>query len=271
MMSAESLARIDASTGWRTHRVEVFDLPEGQVLVKGQRPSRSRWPHRLLNALAWLAGVPFMKAVPVHGGGRSQAIEVERLRTLFDAGLPVPQVLHVAPDHFVMRYLGERHLWHVLREQGSEAWPLWMQAMEAILLVHTRGQYLSQCFARNIIVADRFRGLIDFEDDPLEVMSLAQAQARDWLIFLQSTLWPLGADPQRLEAALHQVLDRESEPVRSALSHVARRLGWMRWLPTNRQVWGRDFVSLQAVGAALYRHHHHNPRFQAPSAQPGDP
>jgi tRNA A-37 threonylcarbamoyl transferase component Bud32 len=266
MMSPQSIARIESSSGWRARRVEVFDLPEGRVLVKGQRATRSPWPHRLLNTLAWMAGVPYLKAVPVHGAARSQAIEVMRLRALGGAGLPVPRVLHVAPDYFVMSYLGERDMALTLREQGVQAWNLWLAAMEHLLQVHAQGQYLSQCFARNIIVSDRFQGLIDFEDDPLEVMNLVEAQARDWLIYLQSTLFNLGADPAQLDAALRSLLGRESEPVRAVLRHASRRLGWLRWLPTNRRIWGKDFVSLQAVGAALHRHH----SFQAPGATTGD-
>ena len=74
IVSAQSVTRIEASRGWRERRVEVFELPEGKVLVKGQRARRSPWPHRVLNALARVLGVDYLKAVPVHGGARSQAI-----------------------------------------------------------------------------------------------------------------------------------------------------------------------------------------------------
>ncbi len=178
-----------------------------------------------------------------------------RLSALRSAGLPVPRVYHVAPDYFVMAYLGSNDLARALREQGSRSYALWLAAMEQLLRVHAQGQYLSQCFARNIIVSETFEGLIDFEDDPLEVMSLVEAQGRDWLIYLQSTLWNLALDAARIDAALRSVLHRESDAVRTVLRHAAARLAWMRWLPTNRKVWGKDFVSLQAVGAALYRHH----------------
>ena len=191
----------------------------------------------------------------MHGGACSQAVEVARLGALHGAGLSVPQVHHVASQYFVMSYLGHNDLARALREQGPKAYGLWMAAMEHLLLVHARGQYLSQCFARNIIVSERFEGLIDFEDDPLEVMELAHAQARDWLIYLQSTLFNLALEPDRLDAALRLVLERESPSVRAVLRHAARRLSWLRLLPTNRSVWGKDFVSLQAVGAAMYRHH----------------
>lgn len=255
MISLTSVARIEASGIWREKRVEVLDLPEGRMLVKGQRALRSPWPHRVLNLFAWMAGVPYLKAVPVHGGARSQAIEIERLRALGAAGLAVPEVHHVAGDYFVMSYLGSNDLARALREQGAGACGLWLAAMEHLLQVHAAGQYLSQCFARNIIVADEFKGMIDFEDDPLEVMTLEQAQARDWLIFLQSSLYNLALEPERLDKSLRDVLARERPGVRKVLSHAARRLSWLRHLPTNRKLWGKDFVSLQAVGAAMYRHH----------------
>jgi tRNA A-37 threonylcarbamoyl transferase component Bud32 len=256
MISLTAVARIEASTVWREKRVEIIDLPEGRMLVKGQRALRSPWPHRVLNMFAWMAGVPYLKAVPVHGGSRSQAIEIERLQALRQAGLAVPDVQHVASDYFVMSYLGSNDLARALREQGVGAYGLWMAAMEHLLLVHSKGHYLSQCFARNIIVSDDFRGMIDFEDDPLEVMTLEQAQARDWLVFL----WNLALEPQRLDAALRQVLAQESAPVRKVLAHAARRLSWLRHLPTNRKLWGKDFVSLQAVGEAMYHHHQSHPQ-----------
>ena len=266
MISLTSIARIEASSVWRARRVEVFDLPEGKLLVKGQRPLRGPWAHRALNLFARWTGVPYLKAVPVHGGARSQAIEIRRLQALHAAGLSVPQIHHVAPDYFVITYLGANDLARALREQGAQAYGLWMAAMEHLLLVHARGQYLSQCFARNIIVSNRFEGLIDFEDDPLEVMTLEQAQARDWLIYLQSSLFNLSLEPDRLDAALRAVLDRELKPVRLVLQHAAHRLAWLRHLPTNRKIWGKDFVSLQAVGAALHRHY----SSQAQGATTGD-
>ena len=123
----------------------------------------------------------------------------------------MPEVHHVAGDYFVMSYLGSNDLARALREQGSGAYGLWMAAMEHLLLVHARGQYLSQCFARNIIVSDDFRGMIDFEDDPLEVMTLEQAQARDWLIFLQSSPVQPGAGAgSGSTRRCAQVLGRES-------------------------------------------------------------
>ena len=255
MISPQSVARIEASQGWRASRVEIFKLPEGKVVVKAQRPARSAWPHRLMNMLTSLARVPYLRAVPVHGGARSQKIEITRLQALAASGLPVPKVQHVGADYFVMSFVGSRDLALTLREQGSGAFKIWVQGMEQLLRVHSQGQYLSQCVARNIIVSDTVDGLIDFEDDPLEVMGLVEAQARDWLIYLHSTLLNLAADSTLVDEAIASALAREPMPVRAVLRHAAKRLAWLRCLPTNRKVWGKDFVSLQVVAAALYRHH----------------
>jgi len=254
MISASSLQRIEQSTGWRQRRVETFDLPEGHLLVKGQRAPRGPWAHRWLNALARMAGVSYLKAVPVHGGPHSQAIEVMRLQVLAGAGLPVPRVHHVASHYFVMDYLGANDLARMLRERGMAAFDVWEAGLRALLQVHQRGQYLSQCFARNVIVSEHFEGFIDFEDDPLEEMTLHEAQARDWLVYLQSTLHNLAPPADRLDAVLRNIWAEESPEVRQLLRHAAGRLAWMRWLPRNRQRWGKDFVSLQAVGSALHHH-----------------
>lgn len=255
-LSAASVAKIEASDVWRAKRVEVFDLPEGKVIVKGHRPLRGPWRHRILNALATLFRAPMMKAVPVHGGARSQEVELARLAQLQAAGQPVPRVMHVAPDYFVMNYLGSSHLAGVLSGQGFAAYALWRTVAEQIVQVHAAGQYLSQCFGRNMIVdrtqGIRFAGMIDFEDDPLEVLSLQQAQVRDWLVFLQSTVWALNAPPTVLRTALQELLGKESPALREAVLQSAHQLRWLRHFPRSRKPWGKDTVMIQAAAQAMH-------------------
>jgi hypothetical protein len=259
-MSAASIALIEASSGelsWRQRRVQVFDLPEGRVIVKGQRAKRGPWKHRLLRWVAGVLGVPMMRPVTVPGGAQSQALELTRLQALRAAGARVPQVLHVAPEYFVMTHLGHTDMAWELRERGPEVFGLWQQAAEQIIAVHAAGQYLSQCFSRNIILAGEGQqrhvaGLIDFEDDPASVMSVQDAQVRDWLVFLQSTLFTLAVPAAQLQPVLTDILNAEQAPVRDALLAQARRTAWLRHLPTSRKTWGKDFVNVQAIAAALY-------------------
>ncbi len=248
------------SSGWRARRVEVFDTDAGKVLAKGQRPARHPARYHLLNALARLVGVPFLKAVPMHGGAEAQRIELARLQALHEAGAGVPRVLHVAPDHFVMQWLGDGELSTLLRTGHPQAAVLWREAGDALRRVHAQGQYLSQGFARNLIVdthsqPPRLAGMIDFEDDPLDVMSLAEAQVRDWLSYLHSTLWMLAPLlPQaQSDAQLDAWMADESETVRDLFLHACRKLAWLRWLPSQRR-FGRDTVALQAAAAAAQRY-----------------
>jgi len=256
-LSLSEQERIAASSGWRAHRVEVFDTAAGRVIAKGHRPLRSPARHRALNFVARLVGVPFLRAVPVHGGAQSQAVEISRLRALRAAGAPVPEVLHVAPDHFVMRWLGANQLANLLHQRHPAAFDLWLQGARALVSVHAASQYLSQCFGRNMIVDDRaepprFAGMIDFEDNPLEVMTLPEAQVRDWLIYLQSTLWDLHVPTARLDAALDELMQAERPEVRALFLAVCARLSWLRCLPERRK-FGRDIIAVQAVAAAAYR------------------
>jgi hypothetical protein len=255
--SASTRAQIATSSGWRRQRIEVFDTAEGKILVKGQRGQRHSALYRLLNVVARLAGTPFLKAVPMHGGVRAQMVEVARLRALHEAGARVPRVLHVAPDHFVMQWLGGEHLGALLQAGHPHAVALWREAGDALVRLHTHGQYLSQGFARNLIVdtasqPPRLAGAIDFEDDPLEVMSLPEAQVRDWLAFLQSTLWLLPPPLALVDEQIDVWMRLESDEVRDQILQAARKLGWLRHLPRQRRL-GRDTVALQGVAAAVYR------------------
>lgn len=257
-LSPQDLQHIAQSAGRRAGRVEVIDTTEGKVVVKGLRPSRSTARYRLLNRIARWLGLQFLAAVPMPGGARAQATEVARLRALRHAGARVPEVLHVGEDHFVIQWLGERHLGDVLQARGPQSAVLWREAGDALVQLHAAGQYLSQGFARNMIVngaphTPHLAGLIDFEDDPLEVMSLADAQVRDWLAFLHSTLWTLSAPTDDVDTCLDAWMAAETSAVSGLFLQACRKLAWLRHLPPYRRL-GRDAVSLQAAAAAAYRY-----------------
>jgi hypothetical protein len=157
-----------------------------------------------------------------------------------------------------MQWLGSDHLVTLLQTGHPHAVALWREAGDALVRLHTRGQYLSQGFARNLMVdtasqPPRLAGAIDFEDDPLEVMSLPEAQVRDWLAFLQSTLWLLPTPLAQVDEQIDVWMRLESDQVRDQFLRAARKLGWLRHLPRQRR-WGRDTLALQGVAAAACRY-----------------
>ncbi|MDO5693275.1 MAG: hypothetical protein Q4G70_12510 [Pseudomonadota bacterium] len=258
-LSPKELQRIARSDGWRDGRVEVFDTASaGKVMVKGVRPARGLARYRLLNGVARLLGLPFLQAAPMPGGKRAQKTEVTRLRALHDMGACVPKVLHVGDDHFVMQWLGHDHLGNVIQAGHPHAPALWRKGGDALVRLHAAGQYLSQGFARNMVVggthaSPHLAGWIDFEDDPLQVMSLPDAQVRDWLTYLHSTLWMLRVSDAEIDACIDEWMAAESPAVRDRYMRACRRTGWMRVLPRHRR-FGRDAVSLQAAAAAAHRY-----------------
>jgi hypothetical protein len=68
-MTPADLRRIQASPGWREHRVELFhDTSAGSVIVKGRRAARPAWRYQLLNGFARLSRLPLLQAAPAHVG-----------------------------------------------------------------------------------------------------------------------------------------------------------------------------------------------------------
>lgn len=249
-MNAQELSRIRASEVWRRDRMESVDTEDGPVIVKAQRPARppiAAWALRLLSRLA---RSPELKPVPAPGGAAGQAIEVRRLTALRVAGVRVPSVVHVDSEFFVMERLAGQSLAQRLDPRPPEARALWEQGLAFLREVHARGQCLSQASARNLIVTPEGIAAIDFEDDPLEVLALREAQVRDWLLYLQSTVWLLPHSHDELLPVWERYAPAGADA--AAMLRSVGRMAWMRHLPNQRKPWGRDIVSAQAAAALLH-------------------
>ena len=121
--------------------------------------------------------------------------------------------------------------------------------------MHGRGGCLSHAFARNFIATSTGLAMIDFEDDPLEVLTLVEAQARDWLAYLHSTVWLLRRDGAEIGRAVAAHLARDKAGgARSRRCSPAERLALLRHLPRSRRTWGREVVGVQALASLFPLH-----------------
>jgi hypothetical protein len=247
----DDLQRIRASEGWRRDRVEVLETSIGPVVVKGQRPPRSVMPRRFFNWAMQATGLSTLKVPLRDGGPLAQQVEVQRLSELQAAGVLVPTLLHVAPDFFVQEYMNGPDLSRELSRGAGDKLDVWQRGVAAVQAVHSRNVCLSQAFARNFIVTPRGIAAIDHEENPLEVVSLPEAQARDWLFYLHSTLWLMPESRDAMLAVWRQVVRGENPAMVGFLVKLARRLAPLRHLPSRRKPWGRDIVSAQAAVAFL--------------------
>ncbi len=254
---AELRERIAALVREHPRRTQSLEDGHGRrIWVKTPIPARLRWIYAVLNGVARSCGMPYFQAPP-HAGGPGGAaaliIEEARLRALAAAGVPVPQVVASAPGWLAIADVGPDNLEGVLRDTPAPLrYAYWARGLRAIADAHARGCSLSQCFARNIVLDARL-GLhaplyfIDFEEEPTKVMSLAQAQARDWAFYLHSTaIHVAGAGAGALNLFL-DALDGESAATRAEAVRLLRQLAVLRWLRPLRRV-GKDAERLYALG-----------------------
>ena len=250
MLNAKHLATIEAAlarTHARTIEITLDDIP---LIIKRQRPARATWPLALLNAMARLCGLPCLQAAPQWGDARGQHVELNRLRTLAEAGLPVPAIHHIAADWFAMQRVGQHSLESMLQHGPLPAETYWREGLGLLHAVHRQEQYLSQAFARNIIVSDDGQiGFIDFEDDPGHYMPLERCQSRDYLCYLQSTAVWLQKHGLLDQAAAIWRQHAAGLPaaLRTPIESAIRPIGWMRHLQAG--FWGNDTLRLAALAA----------------------
>lgn len=239
-------------------------LWQGQpAWLKLSVPQPSAWRYRLLAGMARLLQHPAMQPVRPHGGATGIRNEAHRLASLADAGLRVPQLL-ADDDHWLLiSDLGQTTLESLIRRADSDArLAHWQRGADYIQQVHRAGQYLSQAFSRNLVWSpEHGLGAIDFEDDPISAMSLAQAQIRDWLPYFFSTAIYFEDRLPLLCEAVRGVLAHEDAAVRDGVYTALRRTAWLRalcWLPQRMQ--RRDVLKTQCYGELAHLCSPHTPQ-----------
>lgn len=225
---------------------------QGQAAwLKLSVPQPPAWRYTLLAGMARLLRHPAMQPVRPHGGEAGIRNEAERLAALAAAGLRVPQVLAQDAHWLLISDIGHLTQEHRLRHAApAERLAIWQRGADYIRQAHRAGQYLSQAFARNFVWSpEHGLGAIDFEDDPISAMSLAQAQIRDWLPYCFSTAIHFEDRLPELCAAIRAVMADEPPEVRRGVRAALRRtawLRWLRWLPARMQ--RRDVLKTQCYG-----------------------
>lgn len=242
-------------------------LWQGQpAWLKLSVPQPPAWRYRLLAGIARLLRHPAMQPVRPHGGAAGIRNEGGRLAALAAAGLHVPLLLAHDDQWLLISDLGHITLEIMIRHADPDArLEHWQQGADYIRKAHRNGQYLSQAFARNLVwSADHGLGAIDFEDDPISAMTLAQAQIRDWLPYLFSTAIYFEDRLPLLCAAIRDVLAHEEAAVRDGVYTALRRTAWLRalrWLPQAMQ--RRDVQKTRYFGELARLCSQHAPRPQA--------
>lgn len=206
-----------------THPVLIDDQPAWRKRY-GRGGRRVRLA--VLDVVARGLGLAPLRPPPHHGGAQAKGVEKQRLLTLQQARVRVPQILDEDIDTLVLSDLGPT-LSTCLREAAGDAArtdALMGAAVDAIGRAHANGAYLGQPWPRNLTCGPAGIGFLDFEEDPLEVMPLAQAQSRDWLLFVHGAIRYYDTRPQALQRLLAPQLARADAQAVRGLAEVAARL-----------------------------------------------
>lgn len=192
---------------------------DGQIYWLKQREQTNDKPLWLIpqRLAADLLRLPILRPTTRRGGVKDLKIEEQRIRDFLAAGLPAPQVVASGSDYFILKDAGTI-LPKVLPTLPEDAQrDLLRRALKTLQQVHAAGQYHGRPMIKDMVVDAEGRiTLLDFEETPLDVMSLAEAQARDLLVFLSSIPPEAPMVGQALAAA---------PEVRDALRRVARLFG----------------------------------------------
>ena len=195
-----------------------------------------RWLARRLGLNALIAPIPLQ----AEAACATEAGMIERLAGL---GLRVPEIIARGPTHLVLSDMGQTLALACKREpDAARRADLLRSGFEALLDLHRRGGYASQAVARNLTLAPEGVGFIDLEEDPALMMPVSAAQARDALLFVQSSARFLLDDPARYADLLRDYLEQESPDVRAEIGKTARRLRWLAWPASLGGARGRAFA-----------------------------
>lgn len=195
----------------------------------GRQPRARRAATHVWNLIVVGLDARPLRSPPQHDHERAKQLELQRIRQLRERGVLVPKVLGEGRATLLLSDIGPS-LSNRLKDAAAprQVDELVHDAVAAIVSAHRRGAYLGQAFARNIVVSDGRVGFIDFEEDPLEVMPLRDAQARDWLMFTAGVSRHYEGRSEVLAGMIGEALPEVAGDVALEVRQVASRLGFLR-------------------------------------------
>lgn len=228
---------LETSLNTQRTSIQAYKIGSRKVWLKKASERHGLWLYTPLKWLAKIFNLGAIMPVPNQGGSVAIQCEYQRIQQLKALGISTPKVLAMSKQGILLEDIGSQHQTKVkqldqtlakLKQDNEAKLLLFSQAIYAVQQVHLRGGYLSEAFARNILVdQQRQFSFIDFETDPQTVLSLHDCHVRDWLLFIFSTAYHF--DFEQLSKAsqiLYQALEAEPQ-VYKDICKVGKRLNWV--------------------------------------------
>jgi tRNA A-37 threonylcarbamoyl transferase component Bud32 len=222
----------------------------------GPSPRARRAIAAVWNRLTLGLGIPPLRSPPRLAGDQARHLEQRRIGELHQRGVHVPDILDCGDRWLLLSDIGPSLSSCLKRaDDPAQVDQLVHRSAAALVAVHRNGAYLGQAVARNIVVSESDIGFIDFEEDPLTVMSLDQAQARDWLLFSSSVARYYEDRVDTLAVVFGRALAQVGNDVAMTVDETAGRLGFLvkltRTMGRRARALGVAVASLRGGYAAL--------------------
>lgn len=234
-MSRYFLDFLEKSSIKQKDSIQSYELQNQKVWLKKASVRHSAWVYIPLNLFSKLLGLSMLTPVPNHGGKRAIHCEIKRIHQLKKLAIQVPEILAYTDHAILLKDVSQKgkpiyQLEQALGNQNSinTRLSLYSAAIQSLQHIHDLNCYLSEAFARNILVDDQYNfTYLDFETDPKEILSLHDCQTRDWLCFIFSTAYRF--DDHELQQASELLIENLAKQPKIYLDicKVAKKLQWI--------------------------------------------
>ena len=198
-----------------------IELNGRKCWVKTRPYSKKNNWHCLQAFFASLLAMPLFKPTVSSGGAQSLRQEADRLNLMRAKGLAVPEVIMSEDDFLITEDCGLQLQEWIEALTGIEERQYWLkQAIYLLIQVHEAGFAHGRPMPKDMLIRDDNLTLIDLEDDPLQVMSLAEAQARDVWLFMNAATRLLFEDAERTASVFELYQTAASSETRKALHRL---------------------------------------------------
>ncbi|HLD17067.1 MAG TPA: hypothetical protein VJB02_05075 [Coxiellaceae bacterium] len=164
-----------------------------KIWVKVHAKTKTEKAHYFQLLLAKLFGLPMLRSMAHASRYQEGSVrEANHLLQLADSNVSVPRIIAVTENWLALSSVGENVEGYISRKKMTpEARSEFLLAsLKSLCKLHQNGGAHGGPQIRNIMFNEFTQqfAFIDFEEDPKQVMPLADAQARDFLLFLASVL-----------------------------------------------------------------------------------
>ena len=235
----------------QSNTVQAYEINQQKVWLKKASKRHSTWIYLPLRWFSKLFGLSMLAPVPNYGGEKAIACEISRLQHFKKLNINVPDILAFNENSVLLRDASANgkpviQLEKALSKQKTleDKLSLFQKSITALEDIHAKKSYLSEAFARNILVDSEHNfSFIDFETDPGQYLSLNDCQTRDWLCFIFSTAHKFEeSELNKVACLLAKALDNNVKSFQD-ICRVGLKLKWI--LALKPEALGSDGIRMK--------------------------